>query len=88
MGAALGMVAVSKPTCSRCGVTLHGNAETMPHLCADIEKRHARRKRQVDAVKKSLSAYFYPDGEKNEELIEAAATEAVSLLVKMGVADD
>ncbi len=45
---------MTKPVCSRCKVELHGNAETMPHLCADIRKRRDRQEKLVGKVEAIL----------------------------------
>lgn len=43
--------------CSRCAAERHGNAETMPHLCADKERRLKREARLLALAEDALRPY-------------------------------
>jgi len=71
--------------CDRCKAELHGTAQDQPHLCPDLSKRLARRKRQVDAIIPVIEAaqerYYMADPRPYAE-------EIVAKLAHLGVEDD
>lgn len=71
--------------CERCGEQVHGLPQHQPHLCKDIEKRLARREKQVQAVMDILCA----DGYLNAGLFVREKAEAiVKVLANLNVTED
>lgn len=76
---------MARNVCVRCGeavFVMPRDADNVPHLCADIRKRLARRERQVAAVEAILR-----EGHGSIRPMRDTAEAIVTRLAGMGVAD-
>ena len=81
--------------CDRCQAEIHGTAQDQPHLCPDLSKRLARRKRQVDAIIPVIVAaqeryVLHVEAVLSGDMADPRpyAEEIVAKLAHLGVEDD
>lgn len=77
---------MARYTCERCKADC--NTLDDPHICKDLKRRQRMQEAAMNEVKKKLIKYFYPDGEVDHELVDAATQEITKYMANRDLGVD